>query len=95
MPDNKVTTISPDELHSLQDFQFRFRNLTGRYGELYFQQKLIGNEMQSLDAEMDQLENDRIEYMNKLQETYGVGTVDINSGEFTPTSEPAQSNVSA
>ena len=81
---SEQVTLLPEEVTKLQSFQLRFRSLTSQYGEAYFQQKLIGNELKEIDSQMDLLEDERISYMQDLQTKYGVGTVNINSGEFVP-----------
>lgn len=81
MPDKNVLTS--DEIQKLRDFQNQFETITKRFGQLHFQQKLIEMEKAGLETDMVELENNRLDFMNTLQGKYGVGVVNIETGEFT------------
>ena len=76
--------ILPEERTQIADIQKDYNMLTRRYGELYFQNKFIAVEMQEIDTEMTKVESKRIELMVALQEKYGAGSIDINTGAFIP-----------
>jgi len=82
MPDK--VTLTTEEMQSLKDFQNHFRIITSQYGEAYFQHKMLTAELGNMDKQMENLEVKRIEFMQTLQTKYGVGTININTGEFMP-----------
>jgi len=58
--------------------------LTIRYGELHYQIRSLKAELTMIDAAFDELETERFALVSKLQDTYGVGIVSLETGEFTP-----------
>lgn len=75
----------PTEEHEvLVNLQIRWNELTKRYGELHYQRKGVDAELILTDAALDELDNERFEMVNKLQEKYGVGQVNLATGTFIP-----------
>lgn len=75
----------PEDEHTLLvSLQNRFNELTVRYGELHYQKKSLEAELKMVDAAFDELEAERFNAVNKMQEKYGVGRVSLVTGEFTP-----------
>lgn len=81
----KLTKEEHDLLISLQT---RFNELTLRYGELHYQMRSVKAELIMIEAAFDELEKERFQSVTKLQNTYGVGSVNLTTGEFTPTDLP-------
>jgi SMC interacting uncharacterized protein involved in chromosome segregation len=82
-------SLKPEEIQSLRSFQDKYHTVTKRYGELQFQIRLLNKEVEFLEQEMDDLETSRINMMNSLQQQYGAGTIDLETGTFTPVSDEA------
>lgn len=80
-------TLLPEEIEKLKSFQSRFRFLSISYGETFFQRKLVDKELVEIDNQMDLLEDERMSYIQSIQEKYGVGTVNIETGVFVPESK--------
>ena len=80
------SSILPEELAGIRDVQAQFAALTRKYGELHFQKKFIEEEMINIDEEMVNLETARVKVMTVLQEKYGTGTIDVNTGAFVSVS---------
>lgn len=83
MADTMVLTA--DEIQTLRSFQSQYVALTSRYGDVFFQSKLINAELSTIESQMETLEKNRIDFVEVLQGKYGVGSVNITTGEFTPT----------
>ena len=77
-------TLKQEEIQNLRVFQTEFHTLTKRYGEALFQIRLLSKEIQSIEVDMDVLENNRKQMMKSLQENYGAGTIELDTGMFVP-----------
>lgn len=71
--------LPDDELALLVSLQNRWGELTRRYGELHYEMKVI-------DASLVELDNERFNVVTQMQEKYGVGEVNLLTGEFVPES---------
>ncbi len=97
-----TTKFTEDELKQIQDLQQRYAATTDAFGRLKVQKMLLEQQHKGLeDAEIN-LENDyselqksEQELVQSLNEKYGAGTLDINSGEFTPAEAPTATQPSA
>ena len=74
-----------DEEHAeLVQLQASWNDLTKKYGELHYQKKLVDSDLVTIDAALDKLDTQRRDSVNRLQDKYGVGQVNLSTGEFTP-----------
>lgn len=80
----EVVKLSEEELNSLKNLQAKWNILTRQFGELHYQKKCVDNELVLVDQELDALEQSRIDIIQKLQNQYGQGSVDLDTGEFIP-----------
>ena len=88
--------FSEEEMKSLSDLQDTYQQLTQRMGQLEAQRIVQAQGLDAIDSEKDGLREQWIgnqqkerELVDTLNKKYGPGTLDPNSGEFTPT--PAES----
>lgn len=77
--------LEEQDLARLREFTDLFNFLTKRLGETHFQLRLLNSDIQTIEAELDKIEKERIQMMSDLQKKYGQGSVNIGTGEFTPT----------
>lgn len=80
--------LLPEEQQKLLELQNRWTFLTRKYGELFYQSKLIQRELSKISDALDQLEDDRVTTINQLQTKYGAGQIDINNGVFVSDEVP-------
>lgn len=73
------------DLARLREFVDLFNFLTKKLGESHFQLKMLSSDIQTIEAELDKNEKERIQLMSDLQKKYGQGSVNIGTGEFIPT----------
>lgn len=83
MSDEKII-VSQEELAPLFAAQNEFDELTKRLGILEFQNMMLGEQLEQTRLELKKLDAERVATMTALQEKYGVGTIDVQTGEFTP-----------
>jgi len=76
--------LTEEEYTLLISLQNRWNELTKRFGELHYQKKGIEAELTLTDEALDDLDNERFEAVKRLQDTYGVGQVNLATGEFIP-----------
>ena len=77
----KLTTEEHNELLQLQN---EFNELNRRYGELCYQKKNVLAELDLADQAHDDLDTRRFESVKRLEEKYGIGNVNLVTGEFIP-----------
>ena len=75
-----------EEYVILVSLQRRWNELTKKYGELHYQKKGIEAEVILTDQALDELDGERFEAVQRLQEKYGSGQVDLATGTFIPDS---------
>tara|TARA_B100001113_G_C20573021_1_gene389779 strand:+ start:193 stop:489 length:297 start_codon:yes stop_codon:yes gene_type:complete len=88
----ETVKFSEDEMKSLSELQDTYQQLTQRMGQLEAQRIVQVQGLDSIDTEKDSLKEQWMgnqqkerELVDNLNKKYGPGTLDPNSGEFTPT----------
>ena len=88
--------FSDDELQSLQDLQEGYQEKQALLGQLAEQRILMSQQMDALEARQTELETEyeatqqeERDLVQKLNEKYGPGQLDPQTGVFTPTEAPA------
>ena len=91
--------FTEDELKQISELQQKYAAATDAFGRLKVQKMLLEQQHKNLDEAELNLENEYTELQKSEQELvqtlndkYGAGTLDINSGEFTPAETPAEAN---
>jgi hypothetical protein len=76
--------LTEEELSTLQSHQIRWDILTKKLGELHYKQKAIMAELTLTEQSLDEFDSERFEFVQGLQTKYGVGTINVGTGEFLP-----------
>lgn len=79
-----VLKLTDEERNELIQLQTTWTELTKKYGELHYQKKLVNSDLITIDAALDDLDVQRTNAVKRLQDTYGVGQVNLSTGEFLP-----------
>ena len=84
--------FTDDELKSLQDLQTNYQEKQAALGQLSVQRILVNQQMETLDIRQDELETEYTavqqeerDLVKGLNEKYGPGQLDPQTGVFTPT----------
>ena len=77
--------FTEDELKALQSLQNQSKSATLQFGQLYLTKLRLEEKETSLKNQLKQLEQEEAKIAQQLTEKYGKGTIDIETGEFTPT----------
>jgi hypothetical protein len=77
-------TLTQEELDNLKSIQNKFTMLSLRLGELHYERNVIDRDISAIESSLVELEESRDATFNALQEKYGQGRLDIDSGKFIP-----------
>jgi len=93
---NSEMKFSEDELQSLQGLQDGYQEKQALLGQLAVQRILMSQQMDALEARQTELETEyeatqqeERDLVQTLNEKYGPGQLDPQTGVFTPTEAPA------
>ena len=88
--------FSDDELQSLQDLQNGYQEKQAMLGQIAVQRIIVSQQMDALEARQTELETEyeavqqeERDLVQKLNEKYGPGQLDPQTGVVTPTEAPA------
>tara|TARA_Y100001973_G_C5133754_1_gene299214 strand:+ start:312 stop:596 length:285 start_codon:yes stop_codon:yes gene_type:complete len=81
------TKFTEAELKDLKDLQIQMDNVTIQLGQLSLAKINLDNQETLLNKQVNDLRAKEAEIAQRLSNKYGKGTLDVESGEFTPTSE--------
>ncbi len=84
--------FTEDEIKSLNDLNQGYQTKQSQFGQLKVQRILLSKQIEALDeteirleAEYSELQKSESDLVAKLNEKYGPGQLDPNTGVFTPT----------
>jgi len=77
--------LTQEELQNLKDFQTREENLIVAFGQIAYQQQTLEEQQDKVIEEKEKFEKERAEFASSLTSKYGNGTINIETGEITPT----------
>ena len=77
--------LSQEELQSLKDFQTREESLVLAFGQIAYQQQTLDEEQDKVIEAKQKFDTERAEFASSLTSKYGNGTINIETGEITPT----------
>ena len=82
-----VTNIEKDELRRALAVRQTFAELTHEYGKLEFAKLTLEEEQESIRDRMNVLRKEEELLMKELNDKYGLGVLNVETGEFTPETE--------
>ena len=77
--------LSQEELQQLKEFQSREEGLVLLFGQIAYQQQTLDEEQDKAIAQKEKFDKERAEFASSLTSKYGNGTINIETGEITPT----------
>ena len=88
------------ELQTLNDLQVKYNTITNQFGQLAIaklnlekQTEVVNDQEFKLQEELDQAREQEQEVLNEITEKYGPGTLDPQTGVFTPSVEVGTTSV--
>ena len=82
---NEQIKLSEEEIQTLSQLQSNQQNLIKSFGEIEFKIQLAESQKDSLIKTLNSLIEEEKGVGKKLQDKYGNGTIDLESGLFTKT----------
>ena len=89
--------FTDEELQSIQNLSNKSNNITNRFGQLAIakinlekQSESVESEEFKLHEELESLRKEEQDTLNGITEKYGPGTLDPQSGIYTPTPTPQE-----
>ena len=83
----KVQKFSKEELEQLTTLQSKSQNATLQFGQLYLSKIRLEEQETALKAYVKNLEEEEAKLAKDLTDKYGKGSINIETGEFTPIKE--------
>jgi len=80
----EVKQFTKEELSSLQNFQAKTDQLVTQLGRVYLSKIKLSEQEELLKNEIKKIEMEEQELAKSLSDKYGKGSLDINTGTFTP-----------
>jgi|TARA_B110000902_G_scaffold220085_1_gene254807 hypothetical protein len=77
--------FTEEELTTLRTIQSKSQNATLKFGQLYLNKIRLEEQETILKSHVKGLEQEEAEIAKQLSDKYGKGSIDIETGEFTPT----------
>ena len=94
MADNKIPSpeeikgeskkFTQEEINSLKSFQTRIEQVLAQLGRVHYSKIKLNEQENVLKSEIQKIEKEEQELAQKLSDKYGKGSLDIETGTFTP-----------
>ena len=78
------TSFSQQEIKEIRDLKTEVNNLIFLLGQLYFDKMKLKDQETVLKSQLKDLEKKEINIAKKLSSKYGKGSIDLETGTFTP-----------
>ena len=82
--DIKTKTFSSEELEKISLIKEKYDNITLRMGQLHFELSALQLEKENLENSFKENRKAEVEFAQSLTTKYGKGTLNIETGMFTP-----------
>ena len=81
----QVQKFTEEELTTLKTLQTKSQNATLKFGQLYISKLRLKEQENLLKDQMRAIEQEEVKVAQELSDKYGKGSINIETGEFTPT----------
>ena len=91
MTEQTAITLTESELNALRELREKYALSTTQFGQLKIEKRLIQKELERLDrleeefeSQYDAIIETEVALVKQIEDTYGQGNVDLETGIFTP-----------
>ena len=77
--------FTPEEIESLKNIQIRMDQIISQLGRVHLSQIKLDEQERLVKDEISKIEKEEQDLAKTLSDKYGRGSVDIETGTFTPT----------
>ena len=83
-PSQITKAVAPKDIEEIKTLQLGLNNLNSKFGQLYITKMKLEKEETILKNELSSLEEKETIIAKTFTDKYGKGSLDIETGEFTP-----------
>ena len=76
------TVLSKEEINNLSSLQQQQDTFIIQLGQIEYQKNMLDQQKQKVNQQIESFEKSQIKLAKELEEKYGKGTVNLESGEF-------------
>ena len=76
------TVLTKEEIQQLSSLQEQQNDFVIQLGQVEYQKLLLNNQENSIKQQIENFEENQTKLAQQLEEKYGKGTVNLESGEF-------------
>tara|TARA_Y100001972_G_scaffold105134_1_gene132493 strand:+ start:262 stop:552 length:291 start_codon:yes stop_codon:yes gene_type:complete len=80
----EVKKFTQEEINSLKSFQTRMEQVLVQLGRVHYSKIKLNEQENALKSEIQKIEKEEQELAQTLSDKYGKGSLDIETGTFTP-----------
>ena len=80
----EVQKFTKEEIDNLRNFQASMDQVLLQLGRIHLSKNKLNEQEDILKSEIKKLETEEVELARSLSEKYGKGSLDIETGTFTP-----------
>jgi hypothetical protein len=81
----EIQKFTPEELTSLREFQSRMEQIISQLGRVHLSKIKLDEQETLIKDEIKKIEEEEQKLASNLSDKYGKGSLDIETGTFTPT----------
>ena len=89
---SEVKKVTDEELNAIQNLGTKYNQISTAFGQLRVQKLILNQQLEQIEKAEENLEKDYVStqereqgLVQKLNDTYGTGTLNPSTGEFTVT----------
>ena len=83
--------FTEEELTQVQNIQRSYQNVQNQFGQLKLAQIRLDNQEVELEDSLKQIQEEEKKFLDGITDKYGVGTLNPETGVFTPTASENKS----
>ena len=83
--------FTEEELTQVQNIQRSYQNVQNQFGQLKLTQIRLDNQEVELENSLKQIQDEEKKFLDGITDKYGVGTLNPETGVFTPTASENKS----
>jgi hypothetical protein len=78
-----ISKLSEQEIQDLKEFQIKNNQIAMSLGQIEIQKVILENQKDELVNKLAELQETQTKLGKELQDKYGIGSINIETGEFT------------
>ena len=80
----EITKFTEEELNEIKKLQELYNTVVYQAGQVYLDGLTLKNKENQVNSNMEEVKKKEETIISSLTKTYGVGSINLETGEFTP-----------